>query len=76
MSAMFLLIICSLTIALGFLLAFIWAVRHGQFEDRYTPSVRILFDDQGGKTQKDREEESSNQAEKQDFIPKQSGGLS
>jgi nitrogen fixation-related uncharacterized protein len=26
--------------------AFIWAVRSGQYEDRYTPSVRILFDDE------------------------------
>lgn len=45
MSVMFLLIICSLALALGFLIAFIWAVRSGQFEDRYTPSVRVLFDD-------------------------------
>ena len=29
----------------GFLLAFIWAVRSGQFDDKYTPSIRFLFDD-------------------------------
>ena len=31
--------------ALGFLAAFIWSVRKGQYDDDYTPSVRILFDD-------------------------------
>lgn len=39
------LIIVSLIIAIGFLAAFIWAVKSGQFDDDYTPSVRILFDD-------------------------------
>jgi cbb3-type cytochrome oxidase maturation protein len=29
---------------LGFVLAFIWAVRSGQYDDDYTPSVRMLFD--------------------------------
>lgn len=35
----------SLLIALGFLAAFIWAVRNNQMDDYYTPSIRILFDD-------------------------------
>ena len=46
MSILFILIIISLTMASGFLIAFFWAVRSGQFEDDYTPSVRILFDDE------------------------------
>ena len=46
MKIILLLIIISLTVALGFLLAFIWAVKTGQYEDDYTPSVRILFDDE------------------------------
>jgi cbb3-type cytochrome oxidase maturation protein len=41
-----LLIIISLIIALGFLLAFFWAVRSGQYDDDYTPSVRMLLDDE------------------------------
>lgn len=45
MSIIFLLIILSIVIAVGFLAAFIWAVRSGQYEDDYTPAVRILFDD-------------------------------
>ncbi len=45
MSVMFILISASLILALGFLLAFIWSVRSGQYEDDYTPSVRMLFED-------------------------------
>lgn len=36
---------CSVLIALIFLGAFLWANKSGQHEDTYTPSVRILFDD-------------------------------
>jgi cbb3-type cytochrome oxidase maturation protein len=45
MSVMFILISASLILALGFLVAFIWSVRSGQYEDDYTPSVRMLFED-------------------------------
>jgi len=45
MYAIFVLIIISLTVAVGFLITFIWAVKNNQYEDDYTPSVRILFDD-------------------------------
>lgn len=45
MSALYLLIIASLLVALGFLGAFIWSVRKGHYDDDYTPSVRILLDD-------------------------------
>ena len=45
MQIMFLLIGCSLTLAICFLAAFIWSVKSGQMEDDYTPAVRILFDD-------------------------------
>lgn len=40
-----LLISISLTIAIVFLVAFIWGMRSGQFDDTYGPSVRILFED-------------------------------
>ena len=36
----------SLVIALIFLASFIWAAKTDQFEDDYSPSVRILFDDE------------------------------
>ncbi|MBR9979081.1 MAG: cbb3-type cytochrome oxidase assembly protein CcoS [Bacteroidetes bacterium] len=46
MQVMFVLIGFSLLVALTFLGIFIWAVRSGQFEDQYTPSVRAVFDDE------------------------------
>lgn len=46
MFILFGLIIVSLLVATGFLFAFLWAVKNGQFEDDYTPSVRMLFDDE------------------------------
>jgi cbb3-type cytochrome oxidase maturation protein len=46
MSVILLLIIASLSLALAFLAGFIWAVKTGQFEDTYTPSMRILLDEQ------------------------------
>lgn len=39
-------LIVSLIIALFFLVSFFWAIRSGQYDDDYTPSVRILFDDE------------------------------
>lgn len=52
MSAIFLLIAFSLVVALGFLGAFIWAVRTGQYDDDYTPSVRMLFDERNDEEDK------------------------
>ena len=45
MSVIILLIGFSILIAGGFLAAFIWSVKKGQYDDDYTPSIRILFDD-------------------------------
>jgi cbb3-type cytochrome oxidase maturation protein len=45
MNIMFLLIGVSLLAAGLFLFLFIWAVRRGQYDDTFTPSVRVLFDD-------------------------------
>ena len=52
MEVMYLLIAFSLMLASGFLLAFIWAIRNGQYDDKYTPSVRILFDEKSQENQK------------------------
>ena len=46
MSALYLLIGISLSVALVFLGAFLWAMKKGQYEDDYTPSVRILFENE------------------------------
>jgi cbb3-type cytochrome oxidase maturation protein len=47
-SVLFVLIGISLLVAGGFLTAFLWSVNDGQYDDDYTPSVRILFDDTTG----------------------------
>ncbi len=46
MNILFVLIGVSLFAALIFLALFIWAVRSGQYEDNYTPSIRILFEEE------------------------------
>ena len=45
MSVLIVLVIVSVIVAGGFLGAFIWSVKKGQYDDDYAPSVRILFDD-------------------------------
>jgi cbb3-type cytochrome oxidase maturation protein len=45
MGVLLILIVASLTVATGFLVAFVWAVRSGQYEDTCTPSMRVLADD-------------------------------
>jgi cbb3-type cytochrome oxidase maturation protein len=42
------LIAFSIAVAGAFLGAFIWAMKNGQYEDTFTPSVRILFDREEG----------------------------
>ncbi|MEM9050895.1 MAG: cbb3-type cytochrome oxidase assembly protein CcoS [Bacteroidota bacterium] len=44
MEALFLLIGISLAVAILFLVTFLWAVKSNQYEDDFTPSVRMLFD--------------------------------
>lgn len=57
MSVVVVLIGFSLLVAAGFLFAFIWAVKSGQYDDRYTPSVRILFENElTGNKQTNRKE--------------------
>jgi cbb3-type cytochrome oxidase maturation protein len=44
-SVIFLLIAAGAVVTGGFLAAFVWAVRSGQFDDTATPAVRVLLDD-------------------------------
>ncbi|RMD48311.1 MAG: cbb3-type cytochrome oxidase assembly protein CcoS [Ignavibacteria bacterium] len=46
MSVIIVLLGFSLLVAGGFLVAFLWSVKSGQMDDQYTPSVRMLFDDE------------------------------
>jgi len=50
MSVIYLLITISIIIAVCFFIAFVKAVKSGQYDDDYTPSVRMLFDDELKKT--------------------------
>jgi cbb3-type cytochrome oxidase maturation protein len=45
MGIIIILIGISITIAVTFLLIFLWNMKSGQYDDTYTPSVRMLFDD-------------------------------
>lgn len=44
MSVIIILLIVSICIAGGFLLAFLWSVKDGQYDDETSPAHRILFE--------------------------------
>jgi len=46
MSVVYIMIPVSILIALVFFVLFIKTVKSGQYDDVYTPSVRMLFDDE------------------------------
>ncbi len=54
MSVILVLVGASLLVAIGFLAAYLWAVKTGQYDDKYTPSVRILFDEKTKKEDRTR----------------------
>jgi cbb3-type cytochrome oxidase maturation protein len=45
MGIIYIMLVVSLLVALFFLGSFLWAIKTGQYDDDYTPSVRILFED-------------------------------
>lgn len=63
MSVIYVLLIISLTVALVFFIAFIRSVRSGQYDDPYTPSIRMLFEDELV-SPKDEPEKQSHQPSK------------
>jgi cbb3-type cytochrome oxidase maturation protein len=46
MSVIYVLLTISIVVAIIFFAAFIFSVRSGQYDDSYTPSVRMLFEDE------------------------------
>ncbi|KFC24686.1 cbb3-type cytochrome oxidase assembly protein CcoS [Chryseobacterium sp. FH1] len=54
MEILYLMIICSVSLAVIFLIIFIIGAKKGQFEDDESPAVRILFDDEV-KTEEEKE---------------------
>lgn len=61
MEVIYMLIGFSLLVALIFLGLFFWAVKSGQFDDQYTPSMRVLFD-----SKKSSSKESNNNQKNRD----------
>lgn len=49
----------SVIIAIIFFAVFLINIKKGQYDDTYTPSVRMLFDDEDKKNQKKSTEESN-----------------
>lgn len=58
MSIIYLLITISIIVAICFFFAFVKAVKSGQYDDDYTPSVRMLFDDELIKAKVKKEEKT------------------
>lgn len=54
MSVIYVLLAISIIVAIGFFIAFILAVKSGQYDDSYTPSVRMLFEDEIIKKESDK----------------------
>ncbi|MBK7105302.1 MAG: cbb3-type cytochrome oxidase assembly protein CcoS [Ignavibacteriae bacterium] len=54
MNVIFVLIAFSSFVAIMFLAAYIWSVKTGQYDDNYTPSIRILFDNEVSKNEKEQ----------------------
>ncbi len=61
MSVIYLLICISIFVALIFFIAFVLAVRNGQYDDPYTPSIRMLFEDELVEENKTKTKTTENQ---------------
>lgn len=59
MSAIIILLIASISVASLFLVAFLWSVKSGQYEDEFSPPIRMLFEQKP--TNKTQENSSQNQ---------------
>jgi cbb3-type cytochrome oxidase maturation protein len=56
MHVMVILLVVSISVALLFLLLFIWSMKSGQFDDDYSPPRRILFEDKPKRKQSNNSE--------------------
>ena len=61
MSIIYVLITVSVIVAIVFFIAFVYSVKKGQYDDTYTPSVRMLFEDELVKTKKEQEKRDNKQ---------------
>lgn len=65
MSVIYVLLAISIVVAVLFFAAFIISVKSGQYDDSYTPSVRMLFEDELVKPKPKEEEKPSLRGTKQ-----------
>ena len=56
MSIIYMLLTISVIVAIGFFIVFIISVKKGQYDDVYTPSIRMLFEDEVIQKPKDSEQ--------------------
>ena len=61
MSVIYMLLALSIIVAIIFFAAFIISVKRGQYDDSYTPSVRMLFEDEVIDKEPENDPESNNQ---------------
>ena len=59
MSVIYILLAISIIVAIIFFAAFVFAVKKGQYDDSYTPSVRMLFEDELVKDKSDKSLETN-----------------
>ncbi len=50
MNIIYMLLAISVFVALVFFVAFLFSVKKGQYDDTYTPAIRMLFEDEVVKT--------------------------
>ena len=63
MSVIYVLLATSVTVAVAFFAAFVLSVKSGQYDDTYTPSVRMLFEDEIVKD-KDKSDQNNQKSNK------------
>tara|TARA_R110000868_G_scaffold45022_2_gene149703 strand:- start:488 stop:676 length:189 start_codon:yes stop_codon:yes gene_type:complete len=61
MSVIIILIGISILIASAFLISFIWAMKDGQYDDTYSPSIRMLFEDELKKNKSEKPDKEKKQ---------------
>ncbi len=70
MDILYLMIICSVSLAVIFLIIFIIGAKNGQFEDDESPAVRMLFDSEIQKEKDQEKKQLEDEIEEDEKIDK------
>ncbi len=60
MSVIYLVLPLALVLGAGFLIAFLWATRQGQFDDLETPAIRLALEDDAPRPRRAEQPDRSN----------------